>query len=403
MQTILVGVSSGIAAFKVVSLVKFLRKKGYNVIVVMTENAKKMISPSEFEKASGNKVASELFPKGFDYKKVLKQRKVEHISLADMASVICVTPATANIIGKIANGIADDLLSTTILASKAPLLVCPSMNVNMWNNDITRLNVSILRKKGAFFVESECGKLACGYKGKGRLGDISKIENEIIKLAEKKKELKGKKVIVTAGGTEEEIDKVRVITNKSSGKMGISIAEELVKRGAKVTLIRGRTEVESNVLLNDIKIRSASEMLNEIKKTVKKNDVIVHAAAVSDFLLKNKIKGKIKSCKDISLELTPTTKIFEKIKGMNKKIFLAGFKAECNLSENELKRRAIASLKKANADMIVANDVGKNKVFGSDYNEVIIVDKDGKSKKIKRADKRVIAERIVDEIIKRLK
>ena len=161
MQTIIIGVSSGIAAFKVVDLVKNLKKK-YNVIVVMTEKAKKMISSQEFEKASGNKVASELFPKGFDYKKVLKERKVEHISLADMASVICVVPATANILGKVANGIADDLLSTTMLATKADLLMCPSMNVNMWNNKITQKNISKLKKGGVFFIEPTCGTLACG-------------------------------------------------------------------------------------------------------------------------------------------------------------------------------------------------------------------------------------------------
>jgi len=279
MQTILVGVTSGIAAFKVISLVKSLRKKGYNVIVVMTEHAKKMISFREFEKASGNKVATSLFPNGFDYKKVLKERKVEHISLADKASVIVIVPATANIIGKVANGIADDLLSTTILASKGTLLFCPSMNVNMWNNKVVQENVSKIRKKGAFFVGPCSGMLACGYKGKGRLAEIGGIEKEIIKLALKRNELLGKKIIVTAGGTEEEIDSVRVITNKSSGKMGIRIAEELVKRGAKVSLIRAHTEVSPNILLNDIRVKSAQEMFNAIKRNIKKNGVMIHAAA----------------------------------------------------------------------------------------------------------------------------
>lgn len=401
MPAIIIGVSSGIAAFKVITLVKSLRKR-YNVIVIMTEHAKKMISPKEFEKASGNKVAYKLFPKGFNYRKVLKQRRVKHISLADKVAVICVVPATANIIAKAANGIADDLLSTIILASKAALLFCPSMNVNMWNNEVTRKNISKLKKSFAFLIEPEKGRLACGYEGMGRLADISKIENEIIKLAEKRNELRGKKIIVTAGGTEEEIDNVRVITNKSSGKMGIRIAEECVKRGAKVTLIRGRTDIEPNVLLKDIRIKTAGDMLREIKKEIKKNDIMIHAAAVSDFLLKNKIKGKVKSDKELNLELTPTTKIFEKIKGMNERIFLVGFKAEYSLKEGIMKKKAINILKKAKADMIIANDVSKD-VFGSDFNEVLIIDKKGRAKKIKRADKRVIAEKIIDEVVERAK
>ncbi|MCK5281953.1 MAG: bifunctional phosphopantothenoylcysteine decarboxylase/phosphopantothenate--cysteine ligase CoaBC [Nanoarchaeota archaeon] len=402
MHTVLVGVSSGIAAFKVISLVKSLKKRGYNVIVIMTEHAKKMISEKEFEKASGNKVVSELFPKGFDYKRVLKERKVKHISLADMASVIIVVPATANIIAKIANGVADDILTTTILASKAELLVCPSMNVNMWNNKRTQENISKLRNKGIFFFGPEKGKLACGYDGEGRLADINKIEDEIVKLVEKRNELKGKKIIVTAGGTEEEIDKVRVITNRSSGKMGIRIAEECVKRGAKVTLIRSRTDIEPTVSLDDIKVRSAKEMYGEIKKRINKNGIMIHAAAVSDFRVKNKIESKIRSDKGITLELIPNIKIIDKIKKMKKDVFLVGFKAEYNVSEKELKRKSVYIINKAGADMVVANDVGKNNVFGSDYNEILIVDNKGKAKKINRAEKRIIAERIVDEIVKRV-
>jgi phosphopantothenoylcysteine decarboxylase/phosphopantothenate--cysteine ligase len=174
MQTILIGVTSGIASYKIVPLVGSLTNKGYNVIVMMTEHAKKMLSEKEFEKASKNKVASELFPKNFDYKKILKERKVDHISLADMADVICIAPATANIIAKLANGIADDLLTTTVLASKAPLLICPSMNVNMWENPFTQSNLKKLSQIGANFVPPEKGMLACGCIGTGRLPDIKK-------------------------------------------------------------------------------------------------------------------------------------------------------------------------------------------------------------------------------------
>ncbi|MCK5008954.1 MAG: bifunctional phosphopantothenoylcysteine decarboxylase/phosphopantothenate--cysteine ligase CoaBC [Deltaproteobacteria bacterium] len=392
------GVSSGIAAFKVISLVKSLKKRGYNVIVIMTEHAKKMISEKEFEKASGNKVVSELFPKGFDYKRVLKERKVKHISLADMASVIIVVPATANIIAKIANGVADDILTTTILASKAELLVCPSMNVNMWNNKVTQENLKKLGERNAFLVEPESGLLACGYRGKGRLADIKKIEESIIKLATKRNELAGIKAIVTAGGTEEEIDSVRVITNKSSGKMGIAIACELAKRGAEITLIRGRTDVEPIILLNDIKVRSADEMFQAIKKNIKKNGIIVHAAAVSDFRVKKK-RSKIKSGKKINMKLIPNIKIITEIKKMKKDIFLVGFKAEHG-AEN-LVGKALKSLRDNSANMVVANDISKN-VFGSDYNSVWIVDDSGLEINIKRAKKEKIAEKIVDEIKKKV-
>jgi phosphopantothenoylcysteine decarboxylase/phosphopantothenate--cysteine ligase len=396
-QTILIGVSSGIAAFKAVSLVESLRKKGFNVIVIMTENAKKMISPSEFEKASGNKVTSELFPPSFDYKKVLKERKVEHISLAEMASVIAIVPATANIIAKVANGIADDLITTTILASHAALLFAPAMNVNMWENKVTLRNIESLKKMGAFIVEPEKGMLACGYEGKGRLADIKLIENEIIKLAEKRNSLSGKRIIVTAGGTEEEIDDVRVLTNKSSGKMGIRIAEECAKRGADVTLISGRCDVEPNCSVKNVKIKSADEMFSEIKRIIKENDVIIHAAAVSDFTVK-KEKGKIKSGKEVVLKLIPNVKIIDEIKKINPKIKLIGFKAESNVSEKKLIENAYSLLKRSNADLVVANDIGKNKTFGSEHNEVLIVDENRKVKKI-GGSKLEIAEGVVDFLV----
>ena len=396
MQTIIIGVTSGIASFKVISLVKSLRKK-YNVIVIMTEHAKKMIEPSEFEMASGNKVPSKLFPKGFDYKKILKHRKVPHISLADKASVICIVPATANIIGKAANGIADDLLSTTILATKGTLLFCPSMNVNMWNNRVTQENLKKLCDRGSFFVDPEEGMLACGYKGKGRLAHIKKIEEAIVTLADKNKDMSGIKVIVTAGGTEEEIDPVRVITNKSSGKMGIRIAEELAMRGASVTLIRGRTTIDPNALLNDVKVKSANEMFSAIKKNIKKNGIIVHAAAVSDFYVEPK-KNKISSSGRVKLELIPNVKIISQIKKMKKDIFLVGFKAESG--GRDLEKKARESLKKNLCNMVVANDISKD-VFESDYNSISIVD-DKTCKKFKRDTKENLARKIVDEIKKRI-
>ncbi|KAJ6246065.1 phosphopantothenoylcysteine decarboxylase [Anaeramoeba flamelloides] len=396
--TVLVGVSSGIAAFKVVDLVKRLKSHSYNVVVMMTHNAKKMISEKEFEIASGNPVASELFPSGFDYKDVLERREVEHISLADMASVICVTPATANILAKISHGIADDLLSTTILATNAKLLLCPSMNVNMWNKGVTQKNIQLLKQRGHYFVPPEKGRLACGYEGTGRLASIDKIERAIVKLLHRTSDLKGKRVIVTAGGTEEEIDPVRAITNKSSGKMGIRIAEECVNRGAEVTLIRARTEIDPLVTMKDIRVKTTSQMLDAINNTVLDNDVIIHAAAVSDFVVKNKDMRKISSSKKLTLELVPNIKIIDSIKKKNDKIKLVGFKAETNLSEKELEKRATDMLLRTSSDLVVANDVGRMEVFGSDENEVMLVRRNH-VKKVPRANKQIIAEHIVEEVL----
>ncbi len=400
MQTIVVCVSSGIAAFKVLELVRNLRKKKFGVIVLMSKNAQKMIPAKEFERASGNTVAIELFDKNFNYKKVLKKRSVDHISLADKADVIVVAPATANTIAKIAGGVADDLLTTTLLASKAPVLICPSMNCHMWENEKTQLNIKSLKRKGTFFVDPEKGDLACGYEGVGRLAHIDFIEKEVLTLAAKGEELKGKRVLVTAGGTEEKIDEVRVITNKSSGKMGIRIAEECVKRGAKVTLVRARTDIEPTVDVLDITVSSANDMLLQIKKRIKSQDIMVHAAAVSDYAVKNRQQGKISSSKELSLELSPNTKILEKIKELNKNIFLVGFKAEHLLRESELRKRAVKAMKKAKADMMVANDIGKH-CFGSDSSEVLILHKNGEDKKIRKSDKRILAQGIVDEVVTR--
>ena len=400
-MAIIVGISSGIAAFRASELVRNL-KKDYDVKVIMTGSARKMIPEKEFEKASGVKPENELFQNGFSYRKILKKRKVEHIALADSASVIVVAPATANIIAKIANGIADDLLTTVILAAKARVILCPSMNANMLDNDATMENIRKLLNRGFILLEPDSGNLACGYYGNGRLPEISRIEREVRKNAEKGNELRGSKVIVTAGGTEEDIDDMRVITNRSSGKTGILIAEEFSRRGAEVILIRGRSEKSAWARIKEIRVRTSGEMLSAIRRTIRNCDIIVHAAAVGDFKVKKKTNGKLDSSSDMVLELTRNEKIIGKIKGMKKNIFLVGFKAECNLSQKELLKRAVDSMKSAECDLIVANDICRN-MIGGDENEVIIADSAGNTKYVKKTTKRVIAERIVDEVCKRIK
>ena len=404
-KTIVIGLTGGIACYKVLDLIKELRKLGAIVHVIMTEHSMHLVDIKDFEKASGNEVQTSLFHPKINYIEYIKKNKpIKHISLADIADLFLICPATANIIGKIANGIADDLLSTSIPATIAPVLICPAMNVKMWKNMIVQENVKKLRKLNYHFVEPEYGELACGYKGVGRLANLKRILDRIELLLKKRNDLKNKKILVTAGATLEEIDPVRIITNKSSGKMGISIAEQAFLRGADVILLRGYNSIESNYNIMEEKFTTVNNLYNKIKKNIKNIDIVVHSAAVSDFTINNKKNAKIKSNKELHLELTPSTKIFEKLKKLNKKIFLVGFKAEHNVSDKKLIDSAYDILKKANADLVVANDVGKKgRGFDVDTNEVFAVDKNKNVKHIELADKRIVADKVLDMIVNKIK
>jgi len=400
-KNIIIGITGGIACYKVLDLIKKLRKLKANVHVIMTKHATKFIDEKDFEKASNNSVQTDLFDSNINYKDyVKKNKKIKHISLSDIADLFLICPATANIIGKISNGIADDLLSTSIMATNASVLICPAMNVKMWKNPIIQENIRKLRKLKYEFIDPEYGILACGYEGLGRLANLNGIIDRIKIIIDRRNNLEGKKILVTAGATSEEIDPVRVITNKSSGKMGVYIAEQAFLRGADVTLIRGINAVEPHYHFKDIKIRSVKELFDAIKKNIKNQDVMIHTAAVSDFTVSNKSKGKIKSNENLHLELTPTTKIFENIKKLKENIFLIGFKAEYKVSNKELINRAFRLLKSANADIVVANYIGiTNRGFDTETNEVYIVEKNKKVKHIGLADKRVIGNNILNEIM----
>lgn len=402
-KKIVIGITGSIACYKVLDLIKKLRKLKAKVYVIMTKHATKMVSVSDFEKVA-NEVRVHMFDPEFDYKDYIKKNKpIKHISFADIADLFLICPATANTIGKIANGLADDLLTSSILTTLAPVVICPAMNVKMWNNEIVNENIHKLRNKGFIFIDPEYGDLACGYKGVGRLANLDMIIERIIFLINKKDSLKGRKILVTAGATIEEIDPVRVITNKSSGKMGVYIAEEAYLRGAEVTLIRGENSVEPKFPLRDIKIKTARDLYNEIKKNLRNNNLIIHSAAVSDFEVNGKKNKKIKSGQILNLELSPITKILENIKKMKKNIFLVGFKAEYNVSNNILIERSFDLLKSAKADLIVANDVGKKgRGFDVETNEVFIVDKNKKSIHFKLEDKRIIGNKILDYISDKL-
>lgn len=396
-KTVVLGVSSGIAAYKTLELVKLLKKEGINVFVIMTKHACRMVSPQEFEKASGNKIYSQLFEKNFDYKNILKVRKVDHIALADSADLVIIVPATANIIAKLAHGIADDFLTTTVLATTAPILLCPSMNVHMWNNPIVQENVAQLRTHGFHIIEPTSGMLACGYEGEGRLADVQNIYREIKTLLSYTSSLQGKRILVTAGGTIEKIDNVRFISNRSSGKMGIAIAEECFLRGADVLLLRAKNSVKPRYLIQEKIFTTSDDLFSLVKENIKSVDIFFHVAAVSDFRVQNFYKGKLPSEKRAAITLEPREKIINRIRELNPHIKLIAFKAEYGLTESELVKKTQEKLLAWNADAVVANDISRNDSgFESNMNEVYVVLKNGEVKKIGHDLKRNVAREIVE-------
>lgn len=389
-KTVVIGISGGIAVYKVLDVISKLKKIGVNIHVIMTKSATEFVTPLSFQSLSQNYVVCDMFeePKTWD---------VEHISLAKKADVFLVAPATANVIGKIANGIADDMLTTTIMATKAKVLIAPAMNTNMYENPIVQKNISILKELDYKFVEPDSGRLACGDVGKGKLSTPDNIVNNIIDLLTQKQDLKGKKIMVTAGPTIESIDPMRYITNRSSGKMGYSIANEAIKRGADVTLISGPTNLTPPQNLKKlIKIESAEDMYKAVINNLNENDVIIKSAAVADYKPKNYSEQKIKkSDDDLIIELDRNKDIAYEIGKIKNNKILIGFAAETN----DILDNAMKKIKKKNLDFIVANDLTKEGAgFGSDTNIVKIIDKEGNITDYPKMKKEEVANVILDKI-----
>lgn len=400
-RTILLGITGGIAAVKVPHLIDKLIPL-YTVEVIETLSAQRIVPSDEIEERTGNPVYTDLFNKTFDPKNILKNRHVEHIDLADRADLFVIVPASANTIAKLAHGIADDYLTTTALAVTCPILVCPSMNVHMWKHPATQKNVQTLRSLGYHIAGPDCGMLACGYEGEGRLIDIEVLTKAIMSFTSLTKPLSGKKVLITAGGTIEPIDDVRVMTNKSSGKMGVALAEAAYLAGAEVLLLRSKTSVVPQLVVKEMMFDTADSLHEFMKRFCPKFDICIHAAAVSDFSVAYK-QGKTSSKKPLALELEPRKKILEVIKIYNPEIFLVAFKAEYNVSNKQLVSLARNRLAKSNADLIVANDVSRPGIgFQSNENEVIVIDRSGKTHHVPRQTKSVIAENIVSIIAKKI-
>ena len=389
-KNILLGVSGGIAAYKSATIISKLKKRGYNVKVIMTKNATEIITPLTLETLARDRVVVDMWAEKSNY-------DVEHISLADWADLVLVAPATLNIVGKIANGIADDMLTTVISASKAPVYFALAMNVNMYENPILNENIDKLKKYGYKFIEADEGFLACNVNAKGRLKD----EEEIVEMVEahfvKREILKGKKIIITAGRTEESLDPIRYLSNRSTGKMGYSIAKVCAEYGAEVTLVSGPSELKAPENLNFIPVKSAVNMYDAVKENFCENDVFISTAAVADYRPKDVSDIKIKK-KDgeliIELERNPDI-LFEmgKIKTHQT---LIGFCAE---SEN-LISNAIGKLHRKNLDVIVANSVN---YFGKDENKAFIINKNEEVEELSEMNKENLAYTLINKILVKIK
>ena len=394
-KCVCIGVSGGIAVYKALDIISALRKKDIDVRVIMTDSATKFVTPLAFQSLSQNMVVTDMFaePKAFE---------IQHISLAKRADVFLIAPATANIIGKIANGIADDMLSTTVMATKAKVIFAPAMNTNMYENRIVQNNIDKLKSLGYEFIEPASGRLACGDEGKGKLADVNTIVDYVLKELEnidKPKDLEGKTVLISAGPTISRIDPVRYISNNSTGKMGYSIAEEARDRGANVILVSGPSNIIPPSNINVIKVTTNEEMKNEILKYYDESDIVIKSAAVADYKIKNYSSEKIKKNEDeLNLTFIKDNDILKMLGERKNAQILVGFAAESNNIIENAKRK----IKTKNLDYIVANDITSNDTgFASDDNKVIIFSKDGEEIYLEKMTKRKVASKIFETILRK--
>jgi phosphopantothenoylcysteine decarboxylase/phosphopantothenate--cysteine ligase len=386
---LVLGVTGGIACYKAVELVRLLAKDGFVVQVIMTRGAMEFVTPLTFQTLSGRPVASETF-------NLTQESEIGHISLADSANLFVIAPATANVIGKIAAGIADDLLTTVLMATKAPILVAPAMNIHMYENPIVQENVRKLRRLGYYFMEPAEGYLACGYEGKGRLPEPEKILEEVRRLL-KKKDLVGEKLLITAGPNQEPLDPVRYLSNRSSGKMGYALARAAIRRGAEVALISGPTTLEPPAGARLIPVTTAAEMRHAVLNEFPRCTAVIMAAAVTDYRPAEFASKKMKRGPGpIELRLDPNPDILKEIGAKKNGKILVGFAAETD----ELVANAKKKLKDKNLDMIVANDVtGAGAGFDVDTNVATILDRGGGVRALPLMSKDELAEQIFDYLL----
>ena len=391
-KKIALGVTGGIAVYKAVDLVSRLRKQGAEVRVIMTEHAQQFVTPLTFKEISGNKVAVSMWDSNQEF-------NVEHIALANWADAFVVAPATANILAKMANGIADDLLSTTLLAAQAPIIVCPAMNTGMYQNSITQENIEKLQKHGVTVMPPAVGYLACGVTGPGRLPEPQQIVEFIDAFfAKKDGDMVGMKVLVTAAGTREPIDPVRFVGNRSSGKMGYAIAQAAAQRGAEVLLVTGPSALEIPPNVNGVKVESTNEMLEACMEAYEKMDVVIKAAAVADYRPRDVADQKIKKKTDdaLTVVMDKNPDILKELGARKAHQILVGFAAETqNLLDN-----AREKIVKKNLDMIVANDVtAAGAGFNTDTNIVKFLFPSGEVRSLEQMAKTQVANILLDTVM----
>ncbi len=390
-KTVLLGVSSSIAAYKAASLASLLVKQHANVHVLMTQNATRFISPMVFETLTGNKAPVDTFDRCFQF-------DVEHISLAKQADIVMVAPATANVAAKLAHGIADDMLTTTVLACKCPRLLSPAMNTQMYENPVTQDNLRILREYGWQVVEPASGHLACGDSGKGKLPEPEVLLDWILQTIAREKDMAGLKVLVTAGPTQEALDPVRYLTNHSSGKMGYAIAKAAARRGAQVTLVTGPTALERPRFVETVEIVSAEDMFREVTARAPEQDIIIKAAAVADYTPVQVAQDKVKkSDNDLCIPLKRTQDILQTLGDHRREgQFLCGFSMETrDMVENSRKK-----LEKKHVDMIAANNLKEAGAgFAVDTNLLTLITRDGE-KSLSLMSKDEAADVLLTEILR---
>lgn len=388
-KSVVLGVCGGIAAYKALDVVSRLVKQNIEVDVIMTNSATKFVTPLSFQSLSANEVVVDMFNEP-------KYWEIQHISLAKKADLMVIVPATANVIGKVANGIADDMLSTTIMATKAPVIFAPAMNTNMYENPIVQNNIEKLKSFGYDFIEPCSGRLACGDTGRGKLEDTEVITECILSRLNESKDLKGKKVLVTAGPTIAKLDPVRFITNRSTGKMGYAIAEEARDRGANVVLVSGPTSLKKPYGVNIINVNTNEEMLNVVLENFHDSDIVIKSAAVADYKPKNYSNKKIKKGEgDLNIVFERDSDILKTLGDNKSNQILVGFAAE----SNDLLENAREKLKRKNLDYIVANDITSNDTgFATDDNKVTIIGEDKSIVSLEKMCKKSVARELFNII-----
>jgi phosphopantothenoylcysteine decarboxylase/phosphopantothenate--cysteine ligase len=386
-KIVVLGVTGSIAAYKAAELASQLTQVGAKVEVIMTEAAIEFITPLTFRNITGRPVVTSMFELASEY-------SVEHVALAEAADVVVIAPATANIIAKIAAGIADDMLCCIVLATKAPVVLAPAMHAAMYENPVTQDNLTKLKARGFTVIGPAYGRLASGRVGLGRLVDVNEVLGTIYQVLGRSGDLAGKRIVVTAGGTQEPVDPVRCLTNRSSGKMGYALAEAARDRGAQVTLVSAPAFLPKPIGMDIVNVGTAQEMYEAVKKAVTKADALIMAAAVADYRPKKSSKNKIKRerASSLTLELERTPDILGEVKG---KFLRVGFAAE----SEDLVSNARKKLQDKRLDLIIANDImSKVSGIGADTNQVVIIGRKGKIEELPLLSKREVADRILDRV-----